>query len=42
MKNKAHEIYDEVKKSLTGKDETVKKAVITLIAGGHLEDVPLR
>lgn len=37
-----NELYGEVKKSLKGKDETVKKAVAVLAAGGHLllEDIP--
>jgi MoxR-like ATPase len=42
MDNKAKLIYGEVKKSLKGKDAAVKKAVIALIADGHLllEDIP--
>lgn len=42
MNNKVNLIYDEVRRSLTGKDAAVKKAVIALIADGHLllEDIP--
>lgn len=42
MSNKARTIYEEVKKSLIGKDDAVKKAVVALTAGGHLllEDIP--
>ena len=42
MSNYAKKIFDEVNKSLKGKEKAVKKAVVTLAAGGHLllEDVP--
>lgn len=42
MSNYAKMIFDEVNKSLKGKEKAVKKAVVTLAAGGHLllEDVP--
>ena len=42
MSNYAKKIFDEVNKSLKGKEKAVKKAVVTLAASGHLllEDVP--
>lgn len=42
MNETAKKIYDEVRRSLTGKDMQVKKCVIALAAGGHLliEDIP--
>ena len=38
----ANLVIEEVKKSVTGKDECIKKAFATILAGGHIliEDVP--
>lgn len=39
---KAHEVIEEVKKVIVGKDECLKKVMAAVLAGGHvlLEDVP--
>ena len=37
-----HNVTEEVKKAVTGKDDCIKKAFATILAGGHIliEDVP--
>lgn len=39
---KAHEVIEEVKKVITGKDDCIRKLMAAILAGGHvlLEDVP--
>lgn len=42
MSNKSHEVIEEVKKVIIGKDEIVKKIFMAILAQGHvlLEDIP--
>lgn len=42
MKNKTNQVLDEISKVIIGKDQIIKKVLVSVIAGGHvlLEDVP--
>lgn len=42
MEKRINEIFEEVKKVIVGKDEIIKKVLMTILSGGHilLDDVP--